>query len=691
MNTLEQLSKNDLVKPKTYFITGATGFVGSHFLYWSLRQARSIYVLVRADDLPSARSRIIMALTNVAAAYKLPLNIDYLNKITFIIGDVTLPNCGISDAHIAELAEANIDEFWHIAANLQYEEKNKSLIYNVNVNGTRNVLDLIKQIRGKRFFYVSTAYVCGKMQGPIMEVLHPLDIECNNSYEASKNIAEHSIDDFCRENEIEYNIFRPSVVVGPSSTHHNGNSDSGLYGLARGFFDARKLLGKASDPIRCYGRADSYINFLPVDQLIVEMIAVSRKDFINEKIYHVTNPENFNCERVMNIIAANFNFQIKLEDEIPSMSGVERFFVRRCDFYWQYVSSRKIFQRSQPALLAINWNDVEQYINSYCQELESLQSKESGFDSYLIKTGSEIEFPVYEMGKNKGKDKTIIMVNAVGMSADFFLPLAKRLSEHARVITWDRRDLPLLTPFDPGNCGDERHIDDLITICDFIGVERASVLSWCTGTQLAMRALAAYPDRFIAGIFLNPDFTLETDEEISQTEFQRRLRKMLPIIANDFSVAEHYYDLMFAPAKNDNRSESSAMISSFVNLTDNAVLMRLMSEPFGSPEKIYRYANIFSNMALGGGRENNLLIKEVAQPVYIYTSVNDSIAHYKIAECMGGRLKHSEVYIDSFGDHFSHYHDSALSGRILSFLDRVGTGKIEKEVEKESESEKVMI
>ena len=56
------------------FITGATGFLGSHFLHWRARQRGLFRVLVRCDSAGHGHVRITNALEKAAASYSLPVD-----------------------------------------------------------------------------------------------------------------------------------------------------------------------------------------------------------------------------------------------------------------------------------------------------------------------------------------------------------------------------------------------------------------------------------------------------------------------------------------------------------------------------------------------------------------------------------------------------------------------------------------
>src|SRR5207249_1408377 len=73
-------------------------------------------------------------------------------------GDISLPHLGLSEAARAEIT-SSAEEVWHCAASLSFEQQNRAEIFRMNLDGTRHVLDLVKELSGRRLHHVSTAYI----------------------------------------------------------------------------------------------------------------------------------------------------------------------------------------------------------------------------------------------------------------------------------------------------------------------------------------------------------------------------------------------------------------------------------------------------------------------------------------------------------------------------------------------------
>ena len=83
--------------PNTLWMTGATGFVGSHFLYRVLtRSDQQVVAVLRAKKGEAGHVRLARALEVVARSYRALLDVSALAaRVTVVDGDITLPGCGV--------------------------------------------------------------------------------------------------------------------------------------------------------------------------------------------------------------------------------------------------------------------------------------------------------------------------------------------------------------------------------------------------------------------------------------------------------------------------------------------------------------------------------------------------------------------------------------------------------------------
>lgn len=159
--------------------TGASGFVGSHFL--SLLISDFPYLAIRAGS----RSAQLANWTDERIQ---PVALDLSRGVDI---------------------EFSPDIVFHIAG----EKRDESKMWDVNFEGTRRLLDWSARQGVKRFIYLSSVGVYGasKDSGVVTENTprHP-----QNTYEDSKNAAEDWVREYCPKHGIEYVILQPSNVIG---------------------------------------------------------------------------------------------------------------------------------------------------------------------------------------------------------------------------------------------------------------------------------------------------------------------------------------------------------------------------------------------------------------------------------------------------------------------------------------------
>ncbi len=193
------------------FLTGATGLLGSYLLKILLQNGHRVYCLARSKDNKSAKDRVVDTLSfwdeETIAKYKRNLKV--------FEGDIAKHNLGISDKEIFTLKE-EVNEIFHCAAVTQFNWP-LDKIRKVNVEGTRNVLELALKCKGlKKVNYISTAYVCGDYKRVFKETDLDVGQKFNTTYEQSKFEAEKLVNEY-RKERLWIDVFRPAIIVGEST------------------------------------------------------------------------------------------------------------------------------------------------------------------------------------------------------------------------------------------------------------------------------------------------------------------------------------------------------------------------------------------------------------------------------------------------------------------------------------------
>jgi len=272
---------------KTFFITGATGLLGSSIAQRLLRDSNRIIFLARGKDKISAYKRIIDAIS----FWDNKPDISRNHRIEVLEGDVDAKNFGLSKSDISLIKDSS-PALIHCSACTSFDEKKREATFKTNLEGTHNLLELAIETNCRELNYVSTAYVAGDTDRRFFEDDLDLSQKFNNSYEESKFEAEKLLRHFHNKTNISLNVFRPSIIMGDSVCGKTFNFN-GLYTYIR----AISAIGKKYSckdgkiPLRLECNKNTVKNIVPVDFVSRAVAEIVKSE--NERglrTYHLTNP-----------------------------------------------------------------------------------------------------------------------------------------------------------------------------------------------------------------------------------------------------------------------------------------------------------------------------------------------------------------------------------------------------------------
>ena len=273
---------------KKVLITGITGLVGSAFAVRALQRderLKLVAVVRGKKDLP-VEKRIADTIREQCEFDGVPEVADALiERIDPLEGDMSDP------VHLAMSHKLRgVRSVFHCAADVNLGADRDGSTYHVNLNGTKVLLDIAKELNVKSFHYVSTAYVAGKTVGEVKEGPSPAT-EWQNAYERSKFDAEKLV----RDSGIPYTIHRPSIIVGRRTDGRIRKPLAFYYILE--FFGVikdrlcAKLHVEPSDwldlPIRVQAKITGKVFFVPIDyvtEVITDLFFMPAEG----KTYHLT-------------------------------------------------------------------------------------------------------------------------------------------------------------------------------------------------------------------------------------------------------------------------------------------------------------------------------------------------------------------------------------------------------------------
>ena len=208
---------------KSVFVTGATGFVGSRLVENLIEKDYKVTSLVRKGKQPHPNSELI-------------------------VGDLTDSNL--------EIPIEDIDCVFHLASHTPLE-KNKKILEKVNLQGTKNLFEQIKD-KTKSLIYISGLGVYGDPEGQIVDESFPYNPD--TSFVKIRLEAQKFLEKNCSDLGINFSVVHFGDVYGP-----------------RGWFYEFLIKRLLKNTFRLPKNGDYYKGFVHVDDAVGSLISVLEK------------------------------------------------------------------------------------------------------------------------------------------------------------------------------------------------------------------------------------------------------------------------------------------------------------------------------------------------------------------------------------------------------------------------------
>ena len=266
----------------SYFVTGATGFIGRNLVQRLLQREGTIYALVRAGS----RGRLEELRTGWGADGA---------RVVPISGDLTQPGLAISEEDLVAM-RGEVDHFFHLAA--IYDITAGAETQQVaNVEGTRHAIELAGALEAGCFHHVSSIATAGLYKGvwteDMFDEAEKLD---NNPYFRTKHEAERLVRE---DSQRPWRVYRPGIVVGDSRTGAIDKID-GPYYFFKSLQRARKVLPSWLPTVGVEG---GEINIVPVDYVAAAIDHIAHQPDLDGRAFHLTDPNPRKAGQVVNIFA----------------------------------------------------------------------------------------------------------------------------------------------------------------------------------------------------------------------------------------------------------------------------------------------------------------------------------------------------------------------------------------------------
>ncbi len=254
------------MKRQRILVTGGTGFTGSHLVHRLLERG---YEVVALDK---QRGRDYEALKSAGA------------KI--VVGSVT-------DRELVHQAAEGCGIVHHLAAAFREVNVPKSVYWDVNVNGTRNVFDAAVRNGVKKVVYCSTCGVHGNIkEAPASEraPIAPADYYQETKYEGEK-VAHEAM-----ERGLDVTILRPAAIYGP------GDPERWL------------MLFRRVAPGRFFMFGDGQTTYHPlyIDNLIDAFQLAAESDATTGQTYLIADEQYYTLNDLVSVIGEALGVEVSI-------------------------------------------------------------------------------------------------------------------------------------------------------------------------------------------------------------------------------------------------------------------------------------------------------------------------------------------------------------------------------------------
>jgi len=164
-------------------VTGATGFLGGKTIDLILKEGHEVVAFVRSTS-----------------------NREGLPK------DIEVREADLFDVASLEAAVEGVDAVIHYAAYFDFYPRDEELMFKVNVEGTKNLMNACVGTQVQRFIYCSTTETMGPIRFP--PGTEDTELRPDFSYGESKILAENAIREISKDTDLAHIILRPTGVMG---------------------------------------------------------------------------------------------------------------------------------------------------------------------------------------------------------------------------------------------------------------------------------------------------------------------------------------------------------------------------------------------------------------------------------------------------------------------------------------------
>ena len=247
-------------------VTGGTGFTGKALVRRLLNDGHQVVALDFQEGLKTQELR------------------DWGAEV--VIGTVT-------DKEVVDRSMKGVEVVHHLAAAFRQLNVPNSYYWDVNVEGTRNVLEAARRENVKKFVYCSTCGVHGNVDNPPGNEESP--INAADYYQQTKYEAEPIVKEY-QQKGLETTILRPAAIYGPGDPER--------------FFMIFKRVNKGMFPM--FGNGKTLYHPLYIDHLVDAHVLAQEPGKGAGEAYLIADEEYIEIEALVKKTAAALEVDVKI-------------------------------------------------------------------------------------------------------------------------------------------------------------------------------------------------------------------------------------------------------------------------------------------------------------------------------------------------------------------------------------------
>lgn len=263
-----------MVSTKKILVTGGTGFLGSYILKELLNKGYAVRALRRGNTRPAHADQ----------------------RIEWVEGDIL-------DVVSLEDAMEGIDIIIHAAAMVSFVKKDRAAMYQVNVDGTANVVNIALEKNISRLVYISSVAALGR-------TAHGGQVDEGKKWEESRVNTHYAISKFRAELQVWRGISEglDAVILNPSTILGYGDWHSGSCAIFRQVYEGFSWYTPGIN------------GFVGVEDVARATVLLMESEISAERF--IVNGETWPFRKLQDCIAAHFGKKGPVRKTTPFILGL---------------------------------------------------------------------------------------------------------------------------------------------------------------------------------------------------------------------------------------------------------------------------------------------------------------------------------------------------------------------------------